>query len=250
MASVTAIPPAVLEWLTGSERTSVLLVGASDNYASALTRAGHRVTVADPDPSALSKLSTHRWWIHVVAAKAESLPFDPGCFSVVLSIQNFHTFAPGLALGEWARVLRPEGKIGLAYLTRDNSIPWVKKMKAIVQNYLPTAMTNDYGVESTSSLTGSTYFPQVEKITHRLWIPSTRVQLQDNARHAPGAGDLPPDQLDAMLDEIGQLYDEYARTPDPLQLPYQIQCWRAQVNQSALPAARASGDDAVSISLK
>ena len=249
MASVTAIPPAVLEWLAGPERASVLLVGAGDNYAPLLARAGHVVTVADPDPTVLSLLAAHRSWIHVVAARGESLPFDPCCFSVVLAIQNFHTFAPGLALGEWARVLRPQGRIGLAYLTRDNSVPWVQKLRRIVQGYLPTAMTSDYGVESVTALEGSNYFRQLEKMTHRLWVPSTRAQLQASARQAPGAEDLPAGQLDAMLEQIGGLYDEYARVPDPLQLPYQIQCWRARVDQTELTASLIPGDDGLSISL-
>jgi len=249
MASVTAIPPAVLEWLTGSERASVLLIGAAGDYAPMLARAGHVVTVADPDPTVLSLLAAHRSWIHVVAARGESLPFDPCCFSVILAVQNFHTFAPGLALAEWARVLRPQGRIGLAYLTRDNSVPWVQKLRRIVQGYLPTAMTSDYGVESVSALVGSTYFRQVEKMSHRLWLASTRAQLQASARQAPGADELSLDQLDAMSEQIGVLYDEYARVPDPLHLPYQIQCWRAQVDQSELTASLIPGDDHLSISL-
>ena len=249
MASVTAIPPAVLEWLTGSERTSVLLIGAGGNHAPLLARAGHVVTVADPDPTVLSLLAAHRSWIHVVAARGDALPFDPCCFSVVLAIQNFHTFAPGLALSEWARVLKPQGRIGLAYLTRDNSVPWVQKLRRIVQAYLPTAMTSDHGVESAAALDGSSYFRQLEKMSHRLWMPSTRSQLQSSARQAPGAEDLTAEQLEAMLEQIGQLYDEYARVPDPLQLPYQIQCWRARVDQTELTSSLIPGDDGLSISL-
>lgn len=249
MASVTMIPPEALEWLTGPERASVLFLGASDAYVTILARAGHAVTVVDEDPAALSQFSYHYPRVQTVAAKAEALPFDPGYFSIVLAIQNFHTFAPGLALGEWARVLRPDGRIGLAYLTRDDSVPWVEKLKRIVQKALPEAMRGDHGVESVSALTASAYFPRVEKKSYRLWVPSTRAQLQESARHAPGAEDLASADLDAMLDQIGQLYDEYARVPDPLQLPYQIQCWRAQVDQSTLAPSLIPGDEGLSISL-
>jgi len=249
MASVTPIPQQALEWLIGADSAAVLLVGASDSYAALLARAGHSVTVADRDATVLGRIASRHSWIHVVAATAESLPFDPCCFSTVLAIQNFHTFAPGLALGEWARVLRPHGRIGVAYLTRDDSVPWVKKLKTLVQARLPEAMASDDGVRSTARLTESAYFPFVESTSFRMWVPSTRVQLQDNARHAPGADQLPPAELAAMLGEIAQLYDEYARVPEPLLLPYQIRCWRAEVDQSELTASLIPEDDGLSISL-
>jgi len=249
MASVTSIPPEALEWLIGPERTSVLLVGASGGYASLLARAGHSVTVVDSDPAMLTQFAYSIPRVHTVAAKAESLPFDPKYFSVVLAIQNFHTFAPGLALEEWARVLRDEGRVAMAYITRDDSVPWVKKLKRIVQAHLPEAMTSEYGADMLSALKDSAYFPHIEKKSYRLWLPSTRAQLQDNARHASGAESLSEADLGSMLDEIGQLYDEYARVPDPLQLPYQILCIRAQVDHSTLSASLIPGDDALSISL-
>jgi len=249
MAPVTTIPPEALEWLIGPERGSVLLVGTSGGYASVLSHAGYSVTVIDPDPDRLTPLSYVFPRVHTVAAKAEALPFDPKYFSVVLSIQNFHTFAPGLALGEWARVLREEGRVGVAYILRDDSVPWVKKLKKIVQARLPDAMAAEYGADAVSALSGSAYFPVVEKKSYRLWIPSTRVQLQDNARHATGAEFLPQADMDAMLDEIGALYDEYARVPDPLQLPYQILCIRAEVDHSALTTSLIPEEDGLSISL-
>ena len=249
MASVTTIPPEALEWLIGPERASILLVGASGGYASVLARAGHSVTVVDSDPATLTQFSYSFPRVHTVAAKAESLPFDPKIFSAVLAIQNFHTFAPGLALGEWARVLREEGRVGIAYILRDDSVPWVKKLKKIVQARLPEAMISEYGADALSALSHSVYFPQVEKKSYRLWLPSTRTQLQDNARRASGAESLPEPDLSAMLDEIGELYDQYARVPDPLQLPYQILCIRAQVDHSKLTTSLIPGDDGLSISL-
>jgi len=247
MASVTAFPPAALEWLTGHERTSVLLVGASAAHASALARAGHAITVVDPDRAALVR--TRRSWIHVAVARPEALPFSPRSFAVVVAIQNFHTLAPGLALGEWARVLKGDGRIAIAYFSRDDSVPWVKKLKAIVQTRLPDAMATDHGPESVSALHGSVYFPAVETTTFRLWTPSTRAQLQDMVRHAAGADQLDEATMTGLLDEVGALYDEYARAPEPLQLPYRVQCWRAQVDQTHLAAELIPGDHGLSITL-
>ena len=230
----------------------ILVAGAGHGglvAAGLLAKQGHDVTVVDRDVALVSAVRQRYPELHVVAGRGEALPFDPGLFDVVVSIQNFHTFAPGLALGEWARVLRPQGRIGVAYLTRDDSVPWVRKLKRIVQTYLPEAMTSDFGAGSVSALDGSVYFPVVKHVSFRLWVPSSRIQLQDSARHAAGAENLAEGQLFAMLEEIGRLYDEYARVPDPLLLPYRIQCWKAKVDQSELTAAMIRGEDGLSISL-
>ena len=249
MASVSVIPLDAFAWLAGPDRAHVLLVGASPGHVSMLVNAGHVVTVVDQDPRAVSLLRLLYPDISVVVAAPEALPFDPGYFQTVLSVQNFHCFAPGLALAEWARVLRLGGRVSLAYLLRDDSIPWVKKLRVIIQTYLPEAMTSQYGAQSVSSLRSSPYFPFVEEVSFRLWVPCTRSQLQENAQQAEGAAQLDPVRRTAMLDEVGQLYDQYARAPDPLQLPYRISCWRAIVDQSMLTDVLGVEDDGLTIDI-
>jgi hypothetical protein len=36
------------------------------------------------------------------------------------------------------------------------------------------------------------------------------------------------------MNDVGALYDECARVPDPLMLPFQTSCWRAEVDHSKL----------------
>ncbi|MDR2930416.1 MAG: class I SAM-dependent methyltransferase [Propionibacteriaceae bacterium] len=249
MTSVTMIPAEALRWLAGQERTSILLMGAADNYAPRLTRTGHSVTVVDPDVGRLKSLRNHYFGVHVVAADGQALPFDPECFSIVLSIQNFHSFSGDKALTEWARVLKADGSLGLAYVTRDDSVPWVKRLKRLVQATLPEAMTGDREVESVAALEASSCFPNVESTSFRLWVPCTREQLQASAANATGSAELSPEDRAALMDAIGQLYDEYARTPDPLMLPYCIRCWRAGVDRTKLIEALRRGDEGLSISL-
>jgi SAM-dependent methyltransferase len=242
------LPPTTLEWLIGAEPAAVLLLGASAGNVAMLKSAGHTVTVIDEDPTALALLAIRYPDIYPVAAKAAALPFDPCYFGAIIAIQNFHTVAPTTGLREWARVLRPGGRLGVAYLTRDDSVPWVRKLKRIVQATLPEAMTSDYGLDSITDLRDSLFFSRHEELSNRLWVPCTRSQLQDSARGAEGAAELEETELAAMVDEVGELYDEYARAPDPLQLPYKIACWRAHVDQTSLTTKLAMADDGLSIS--
>lgn len=244
----SAFPPEALAWLVGKQPSSVLCIGASAQ-ASTLAWSGHATTIADTDPSVLAHLAMTIPNIHVVAARPESLPFDPCVFNTVLSIQNFHTLPTGLVLSEWARVLLPGGHIGISLLTRDDSVPWVRKLRKLIQQWLPEAMKGDYGTESTKALEDSPYFRNIELATYRLWVACTRDQLQESARTAPGADTLSDKERYDMLAAVGGLYDSYALIPDPLLLPYQLSCWKAYVDQSELTQALLRGDAGLTISL-
>jgi SAM-dependent methyltransferase len=153
------IPPEAVSWLLGDRRLDVLLIGGRGGYISPLLQAGHAVTVIDPDIRTLVALRKRWPQAHVVSADTANLPFDPQCFSAVLSIQGFHLVDPLPTLREWARVLRAEGRVALAYFTRDDSVPWVKKLKTIINSRLPDAMRGDYGAESIRTVDESAYFP-------------------------------------------------------------------------------------------
>ncbi|MDR1513018.1 MAG: class I SAM-dependent methyltransferase, partial [Propionibacteriaceae bacterium] len=214
MASRLVVPPAAIEWLVGEQPATVLVIGAGGGYPSLLLGAGHDVAVVDRDVARLTALAQRyadNLKLHVIAARGEALPFDPCVFDVVVSVQNFHTMAPGLALSEWARVLKPGGWAALAYLKRDDSIPWVKKLAALVHAKLPQAMRGDFGDDSMAGLDDSPYFPVSEERDFRLWAPCTRSELQAQARHATGVEDLRSVDRERLVEEVGRLYDAYAR---------------------------------------
>ncbi|MDR1450390.1 MAG: class I SAM-dependent methyltransferase [Propionibacteriaceae bacterium] len=236
MASRLAVPPAALEWLLGARPANVLVIGAAGGYPALFSGVGHEVTVADRDFSRVVRL-TDEGGLHAIVARGEALPFDPCCYDIVAAVQNFHTFAPGLALSEWARVLRPGGRIGLAYVVRDDSVPWVKKLAQVLRTRLPDAMRGDYGDDALRHLDGSPYFPDAEERKFRIWVSCTRAELQLQATQAAGASRLKTADREALSKEVGLLYDQYARAPEPLQLPYSLLCRRAVVDHTELTAA-------------
>lgn len=227
------IPAAALDWIVGQPRCRVLLLSGS-GPARALQRAGHDVWVVDKSEQVTATMAAAG--LHAVTAEAEQLPLDPCVFDVVISHQDFHHYAPGLVLSEMARVLRPGGRAAVTYLVRDDSVPWVRRLIAKVQQLDPDAMRGNYGADSVEALQDSKYFPTVDQRSYRHWQPLTRADLLAMVQRLPAVQGLGQAQRARFLDEISDLHQQAASGAGGLRLPYTLLCWRAWVDHSELTA--------------
>ena len=62
----------------------------------------------------------------------------------------------------------------MAYNTRDDTVPWVRRLIALMQQADPDAMKGDYGVDSVDAVAESPYFVGLERRNFRNWVPITR----------------------------------------------------------------------------
>jgi ubiquinone/menaquinone biosynthesis C-methylase UbiE len=228
-------PDAAAAWMVTDDRSRVLDLGSgSGRFAAMLHRAGHEVFCLDRAVDRVAglpdRLGTH---LHV-AGRVESLPFLSCNFDVVTAAATLHRFTPGLALTEIGRVLRPGGRFAVAYNTRDDTVPWVRRLTALLQQNDPEAMRGDYGIESLSDVTDSPYFTELVRRDFRNWVPITRKGLVSMVERRPSMTRLDPTSRQALLDEVAALYDSIARPPEPLLLPYRASCWRAEVDHTGL----------------
>ena len=247
--SAPAFPAAAVNWLVGPDPATVLDVGSGDGrLAAALTAAGHAVTCVDSDREQVHRLTHKVPSAAVCVAQAESLPLKSFCFDAVTVQESVTRFAPGLALSEFARVLRPGGFLGVVFTSRDDTVPWVKRLARRLQEDDPTAMVGDYGSGALAALQESHYFPAVESRAFRYWVPVTRDGLLTMVRRRPAIAKLPQDRLDGLLADVGELYTSLARGPDPLLLPYQTDCRRLQVDHGDLTMP--IHDDGLRISMR
>jgi SAM-dependent methyltransferase len=203
-------------------------------FAAMLSDAGHEVFCIDRTVELVAglpaRLGTHR---HVVG-RVESLPFLSCHFDVVTAAQTLHHFAAGLPLSEIARVLKPGGQLAIAYNTRDDTVPWVRRLIALMREADPESMRGDYGEDSVEKVAESPYFGLFERRNFRNWMPITRDGLISMVERRPAVGQLNPTARGRLLREVGGLYDSSARRPDPLMLPFQTSCWRVEVDHSKL----------------
>lgn len=214
---------------------------------------GHQVVCLDQDLSAVSSLADRSTAdpiprsMTTIAGQASNLPFADRVFDVVTCAQVLHRFAPGLTLAEVARVLRPGGWIGVVYNTRDDTVPWVKRLTRLVQEYDASIMSGDFGHGSITALEESPYFGEIEKHSFRNWIPITRPQMLAMVSRNPQVAQLGAAEQERLLAQVGELYDSSARAPEPLLLPWQATCWRAVVDHSQITFG--DGDDGLDIAL-
>ncbi|GAB2590683.1 class I SAM-dependent methyltransferase [Microlunatus antarcticus] len=230
-----ALTPAAVDWLLGEEPVRVLDLGSGRGaFASTLADAGHEVFCLDQDPARVATLPGRLGTRLHVAGQVESMPYLSCHFDVVSASQTLHRFAPGLAVTEIARVLRPGGHLAVVYQTRDDTVPWVRRLMGILQRVDPSAMQGAYGDASVAEVGESPYFHSLERRDFRAWVPTTREGLVTMASRRSAVAALPAAEREDLLAEVGALYDSSARAPEPLLLPFRTSCWRAQVDHTEL----------------
>jgi SAM-dependent methyltransferase len=228
-------------WLTGSGRLRVLELGAgTGKLTEQLVALGHQVVATDPSVEMLHHLTIRVPRAGVVRATAEEIPVATRSVDVVVAGQAFHWFDVERALPEIARVLRPGGRIGLAWNHRDERIPWVRRLGALIG-------TQEQQDDPTSALVGSRYFGFVDTATFRFWQPLNTRSLRDLVASRSNVATMTQAQRDRVLRKVEEFYAEYGRGHDGMLLPYVTHCYRAVLRPQAEveppPPGRSDGTD-------
>jgi SAM-dependent methyltransferase len=66
--------------------------------------------------------------VHVVSGRGEAIPLRSGAADAVLISSAWHWMDPELAVPEIARVLRPCGRFGVIWTSRDRTVDWVAEL--------------------------------------------------------------------------------------------------------------------------
>jgi SAM-dependent methyltransferase len=223
LALGTAVGVAPPEPRTGAERAAAWLVGDTLScvlhlgdaaMAYVLADQGHEVIVAGDDVTT----SRHRE-ISYVRTRGERLPFGPESFDVVVAPQVRDS---ATALAEYARVLRPGGLLSTMTRTYDESIPWMRRLHAVVGRR-PEA------TPSADTLTASGLFAEPEVDEFGTW---EELDLAGALRFA--ADVKGPTAGDEIYPAVRELFTSYASQSGTLRMRHQTHCLRARVNRENL----------------
>jgi ubiquinone/menaquinone biosynthesis C-methylase UbiE len=228
-------PREAAAWLAGSTPARVLELGAgTGKLTEALAGLGHRVVATDPSEQMLRRLAERVPAAATACGTAEQIPARSRSADVVVAGQAFHWFDVGRALPEIARVLRPGGEIALVWNLRDERIPWVKRLGALIG-------TPEQQHDPTHALLGSHLFGYVDSATFRFWQPLDRERLRDLVASRSNIATMSDLERDRVLRKVDELYDSYGRGADGMLLPYVTRCYKAVVRPLALPAVDDGG---------
>jgi ubiquinone/menaquinone biosynthesis C-methylase UbiE len=216
-------PADAVTWLVGDDPATVLELGAgTGKLTRVLLDLGHDVHATDPDPAMLAVLEARLPHVRTAVASAEDVPLPDASVDVVIAAQAFHWFDVERALPELARVLRPGGRICLLWNQRTETIPWVRRLGAIIG-------TQEQVRDPAEALIFSQLFGFVEDSEFRHWQTVDRRSIQDLVLSRSNVAVLDEAARAAKVAEVLALYDEYGRGMDGMQLPYVTRCFRAVV---------------------
>lgn len=245
MSARTTLPPETLTWLaTWPDVRGLTLSGRE--FPRLLASQGHDVFALVGAHEEAVELRT-QGSVEPVHAVPEALPVDPCQFDVVFAHQSLHTMETTTVLAQVARVLRPGGCFSVSYVIREDSVPWVRRLAALLRNYDPMAMKGDYGQDSMEVLHQSKYFPEVDQRAFRIWRPFGMPDLRAMVERQPFMRHLDEGQRQALMRKVQDLYESSVRPGERLRLPYQVLCSRAWVNHEELTATVDLPDDALNI---
>jgi ubiquinone/menaquinone biosynthesis C-methylase UbiE len=235
-------PAEAVRWMLGDQPRSVLELGAgTGKLTRVLLELGHDVHPTDPDPAMLALLEEHLPGTRSAVASAEDIPLADASVDAVVAAQAFHWFDLDRALPEIARVLRPGGRVCLVWNQRNEKIPWVRRLGALIG-------TQEQLRDPAQSLIFSELFGFVEEGEFSHWQVIDRRTIQDLVLSRSNIAVLDEAGRAAKLAEVVAFYDDFGRGMDGMQLPYVTRCYRATVldrptSSSATEGGETAPDD-------
>ncbi|TML48444.1 MAG: class I SAM-dependent methyltransferase, partial [Actinobacteria bacterium] len=141
---------------------------------------------------------------------------------VVTAAQAFHWFDHAVALPEIARVLRPQGRLGVVWNTRDDREPWVAALSRTIG-----AETVARG-DAEAPIEASGLFGPVEK-TSFPWIQRLDApMLRDLVLSRSYVAIKPREEQERILADVDRLFADHALGAE-IELPYVTECYRAEL---------------------
>jgi SAM-dependent methyltransferase len=136
--------PAAVEHLCdalgiGPGRAVLDLAAGTGKLTRLLVPTGAELVAVEPVGEMRAALARGLPGVTALAGTAEDIPLAADSVDAVVAGSAFHWFHGDEALAEIHRVLLPGGRLGLLWNVRDESVPWVAELTAIMEPHRGSA---------------------------------------------------------------------------------------------------------------
>jgi SAM-dependent methyltransferase len=202
----------VLAGALGLRAGRVLELGAgTGKLTRLLAPAGAVLLALEPVAAMRRKLAGNAPAAVVVAGVAEAIPLRAGSLDAVVAAQAFHWFDGPRALAEVHRVLRPGGRLALAWNVRDERVDWLRRLTEIIDPYEAGAPRYRTGAWKAAFEAHPGFTPlALERFTHVQRAASE--QVVDRVASISFIAALPAEPRAAVLADVRQLLAAHPQT--------------------------------------
>jgi SAM-dependent methyltransferase len=129
-------PQGVATWLAetlwlGPGRIALDVGAGTGKFTRLMLATGASVVAVEPVEAMRQRLAAIDG-VQVVPAPAQSIPLQDQSVDAIVCAQSFHWFAGSATLDEFARLLKPGGRLGLIWNIRDESVDWVARITDLI----------------------------------------------------------------------------------------------------------------------
>lgn len=232
----TKMPIEALRWMIGAPTHRVLTVNAGRSVVSALNSLGAPVVMLNDNHERCTRMASYAPHYSSLVGRLDALPLRYCSVDVILvgaltGRGGLGSINPDVAAGQMSRVLNDGGWISGWHISRDDSVPWVKKLTRILQSVDPNLMRGT--PEPSGGILDSKYFPVRESDDYRLWVPITPASLTEMITSSATLRTLDDSTKQAVTAEVQAVFSQ-AASFGQLRLPYQMRCWRITVDHQEL----------------
>jgi SAM-dependent methyltransferase len=218
-------PDAAVRWMTEGGPGAVLDVAAGTGKLTLQLRDyASYVAALELAVPMLQELQALDPSIAAVSGRAEALAFRTGSFDLITVAQAFHWLDQQAAAAEFARVLRPGGRVGILWNFRDESVGWVADLSKIIGS--EDSEQQDFFDRLTSL---DHFAPSVERIFEFEQVLD-RDLLVALVRSRSYVATLPDEERVSLLSEVVRLCEEHPSLSGRSQfsMPYRTHVYRAE----------------------
>lgn len=205
-------------------RTLLELGAGTGKLTRLLVPTGARFMALEPVDAMRARLVGAVPSVELVGGTAESIDLPNGSVDGIVVAQAFHWFDAIRALSEMHRVLRPGGRVALAWNRRDETVPWVRALGLAIHR-ASTGEPDTTDAEWRESLDRCALFGTWTTATFRHAQVLTRAGVLDRVASVSYVAAASPEMRASVLDEVAAMLaaDPSTAGLDEVELPYDAQ---------------------------